>query len=392
MQRTKLLIVDDDPELAYLLEEILPGDKFELFTAQDGAEGIALATRHAPHMILLDLVMPGLTGNDLLVALKQRGVQCPIIVMTKRGDETKAIEAFRLGATDFVTKPIRPPELVQVIEHSMEEVRLRQEKAALLEKVQTANTDMQEKVRELTSLANIGRVLTGLRSIDELFEVVLESMIDMTAADHASVILRDVATGTLTLSAGKNLTLVMQEKLGEEIKDELAQLVLTSREPLVAAGEGLQRFKLPRDIRAVVYVPMIAHNKAIGVLTVGNHKKRSEFTNSHARLLTTMGDYVAIGITNARLFSALDMRARNSEEAIQLQRAALLKNLESQVYAPLLALEKQMSALGQTPLPDALVPQLESMYNTIQNVLRAVQHIGSEETQRVTKGIHRIST
>ena len=71
------------------------------------------------------------------------------------------------------------------------------------------------------------------------------------------------------------MTLVMQEKLGTPIRDDLAHLVMTSQEPLVVAGDGLKRFKVARDINAVIYAPMVINNKSIGVLTVGNHRKRN---------------------------------------------------------------------------------------------------------------------
>ncbi|HLA44278.1 MAG TPA: response regulator, partial [Aggregatilineales bacterium] len=301
MERASVLIVDDDPEVFELIEQILSAQKFDLSHAMDGAEGLEMVSRRNPDLILLDLVMPGLTGNDMLVGIKQNQYQGPIIVTPKRGDEIRAIEAFRLGATDFLTKPIRPPELMAVVERALEEVRLRQEKALLLDKVQSANSELEAKVRELTSLTHIGHLLTGMRSIDELFDTVLFSMMDMTGADHATIMLKDPNSNKIILAAGKNLTLVMQEKLGEEIRDEVAELVMTSKEPLVAAGDALQRFKISREIRAVVYVPIVTHNQAMGVLTVGNHKKRTEFANHHAQLIAAMANYVAVGITNARL-------------------------------------------------------------------------------------------
>lgn len=393
MQRTKFLIVDDDPEVHDLIPQILPDGEYELLYAIDGAEGIQMVSQHKPDLVMIDLVMPGLSGNDMLVGIKKQAYSGPIIVTTKRGAEQKAIEAFRLGATDFLTKPLRPPEVVAALDRALEDMRLRGEKARLMDKLQTANAELENRVKELTLLSNIGRLLTGMQSIDELFETVLASMLDLTGADHATVIVRDPTTNKLVLSAGKNLTLVMQEKLGEEIRDEVAELVLTSREPLVASGEGLQRFKVSREIHAVVYVPMIAHGKPIGVLTVGNHKKRTEFSKHDANLLKAMADYVAIGLTNARLFSVLDMRARTTEQTLKTkdaERAALVEGLKNNIYQPLLALEHQLGQLTQANLPKELQTQLLQAQTQTQNVLRAVQDL-AQTPSRTTRGIYRIS-
>jgi two-component system NtrC family sensor kinase len=321
----------------------------------------------------------------MILGIKRHRYNRPIIVTTKKGSEQKAIEAFRLGATDFITKPLRPPELVASVERALEGVQSRQEKDELLEKVQTSNQALETKVKELTMMSNIGRLLTSMHGIDELFGVVMDSMLDLTGADYASVLLRDDTSNKLTLSAGKNLTLVMQEKLGEEIRDELAELVLTSQEPVAAAGEGLQRFKLSREIRSVVYAPMVAHKRPIGVLTVGNHKKRTEFEDRHAQLLKAMADYVAVGITNAKLFSTLDMRARNTEQALRAkdaERNTLVQNIQ----ARLTNIDSHLAQLSQMNLSPELKAILSQIHRDTQTMLSGIQ-----EPSRPTRTIQRIS-
>jgi DNA-binding response OmpR family regulator len=392
MSRIKFLVVDDDPQVFDLVQQILDPTQYDCYTAADGAQGLELLAQNPPNLILLDLIMPGLSGNDMLVAIQQKGYQGPIIVSTKAGAEDKAIRAFRLGASDFVTKPLRPPELLAAIEHALEEVRLQQEKALLMNRLQMTNAELQDKVKELTLLANLGQILTGLRNTDELMEVVLNSLLDMTGADYSCLLMRDPASQKLMMAAGKNLTLVMQEQLGESVRDEMAELVLTSQEPLVAAGEGLQQFKLPRDIRAVCYVPMVAHNKPIGVLIVGNYKKRTEFTPKHAHLLRAMANYVAIGITNARLFSALDIRARNTEQALQAkdsERQALIDHLKNTIYQALVELDHDLTHSISGPLPP---PSKEKLSQT-QEKHRRVLHQLNELLQgtRPTRGVFRIS-
>lgn len=385
MQTIRFLIVDDDPDIYDLItEQIFPGKRFEFFHAMDGAEGLQKASEHKPDLILLDLVMPGLTGHDMLVGLQQQH-SGPIIVTTKKGNELKAIEAFRFGATDFITKPLRPPELVAAVDRAMAEINLRQERTSLLDQLKTSNTALEAKVKELTMISNIGKLLTRMQGIDELFSVVLESMLDLSGGDYACVMLRDETSGQMMLVAGKNMTLVMQDKLGEVIRDELAELVMTSQEPVAAAGEGLQRFKLSREIRAVVYAPMIAHKKAVGVLAVGNYKKRTEFEDRHADLLRAMADYVAVGITNARLFSALDVRARSTEQALQAkdkERNVLIQGLQTRLSQ----IDHSLTQLSQANLAPDIRTALAQMHHETQGILATLQ-----EPTRPTRTIQRIS-
>src|SRR5260221_8129179 len=93
MQQDKILIVDDDPDVRSLLrDEVLTGNRFQVFEAQDGPSGLEQVGQHNPDLIILDLVMPGLSGADFLVALNSHGYSGSIIVETKRGSEAMAID------------------------------------------------------------------------------------------------------------------------------------------------------------------------------------------------------------------------------------------------------------------------------------------------------------
>jgi GAF domain-containing protein len=169
----------------------------------------------------------------------------------------------------------------------------------------------------LTTLGSIGKSVSGLLNLEQLFARVLEAAIAMTEADHASLILRDDETNRLILRAGKNMTLAMQERVGSAINDEMASLVMTSGEPLLISGEGLKRFRVSPDIFALIYTPLTIQGKSIGVLTVGNHRKRRTFDNNMPGLLEILAGYAAIAIVNARLFTALERRARSVEQAYE---------------------------------------------------------------------------
>src|SRR5436190_743257 len=151
-------------------------------------------------------------------------------------DEADAIDSFRLGATDYLTKPLREAEALRTIEHGLEEVRLRRERKELLDRLQESNKQLEARLKALTTLSAIGKSVTGMLNLEQLFERVLQAAIGMTEADHATLLLREEESHRLMLRAGKNMTLVMQERLGEPVNDEIANLVMTSREPLTVAG------------------------------------------------------------------------------------------------------------------------------------------------------------
>ncbi len=383
-QRDRILIVDDDPEVRSLLrEQVLNAARFEVFEAKDGPDGLSQIKRAAPDLIVLDLVMPGLSGSDFLVALNAQGYAGPIIVATKRGNEAMAIDAFRLGATDYLTKPLREAEVLRAIEHGLSEVRLRRERKNLMEQLQQSNRKLEARVNELTTLSGIGKSVTTVFDLQQLFNQVLDAAIFMTEADHATLLLYDDVANRLILRTGKNLTLVMQERLGEPVNDDLATLVMTSGQPLTANGDSLRRFRVTADLLAVIYAPLMIKGKAIGVLTVGNHRKRRVFDDSLLQILEILADYAAIGIANARLFNALESRARSTERAYEelktrdLRREKLLSSVVG-LRQPLVNVHSDLKQLTNTnpgTLPKALNGHVSELERMIASLLTSVDEL-----------------
>jgi len=106
-----VLLIDDDVELTKLLEEYLQSEQFHLDSAHDGPGGLqkALAGQYA--VVVLDVMLPGMSGLDVLKQLRQKSTT-PVLMLTARGSELDRILGLELGADDYVVKPFSPRELV----------------------------------------------------------------------------------------------------------------------------------------------------------------------------------------------------------------------------------------------------------------------------------------
>lgn len=112
----KVLLVDDDRDLVEALEYTLARDGYEVLAAFDGKAGLKKASEQTPDLMVLDLMMPGLSGMEVLSELRSAGSRLPIIVLTALSDEDHVVEAFKLGADDYMVKPFRPRELIARIQ------------------------------------------------------------------------------------------------------------------------------------------------------------------------------------------------------------------------------------------------------------------------------------
>jgi DNA-binding response OmpR family regulator len=108
---TRVLIIDDQPDIVRLVRDYLERGGFEVVTAGDGEEALRAAHRSRPDLVVLDLSLPRLDGLDVARALRRDG-DVPIIMLTARTEETDRVAGLELGADDYVTKPFSARELV----------------------------------------------------------------------------------------------------------------------------------------------------------------------------------------------------------------------------------------------------------------------------------------
>jgi DNA-binding response OmpR family regulator len=114
MAKPAILVVEDDVDILRLITYNLETSGFEVATAQDGYEGLALARRRVPDLIILDLMLPGLDGFEVCKELKRNEAtrRTPLLMLTARGEEVDRIVGLELGADDYVVKPFSPRELI----------------------------------------------------------------------------------------------------------------------------------------------------------------------------------------------------------------------------------------------------------------------------------------
>jgi DNA-binding response OmpR family regulator len=106
-----VLLIDDDAELSKLLEEYLQSEQLELDAAHDGPSGLEKALNNQYAVVILDVMLPGMSGLDVLKQLRQKS-SVPVLMLTARGSELDRILGLELGADDYLPKPFNPRELV----------------------------------------------------------------------------------------------------------------------------------------------------------------------------------------------------------------------------------------------------------------------------------------
>jgi DNA-binding NtrC family response regulator len=152
--KTSLLFVDDDPKAGQLLQRFCVGGPYDCQVFRDAREALEFFRIHRPELVITDLRMPGINGIELLEEIRAQDSEVPVIIITAHSSLESAIDALRLGATDFLKKPFDMEELLLLVGKTLEHIALRRENRLLrrqLEQVRSAtamigNSPAMEKV------------------------------------------------------------------------------------------------------------------------------------------------------------------------------------------------------------------------------------------------------
>jgi class 3 adenylate cyclase/CheY-like chemotaxis protein len=308
-----ILVCDDaDENRAFIQEYVLEPNGYQTLMARDGKEGLDMAIKYRPDLILLDYNMPRMDGIEVLKSLVKRNLSIPVILMTFYGSEDIAVEVFRLGVRDYIAKPFYPEDMERAIDKALTEVRLRQERDALTERVMQSNRELQYRLQELNVLYGIGKHVTSLIKMEQLMPRLVDAAVQITRAEQGYIYLLE--GNRLVCRAQREAGSSRSQSAARVVKEPAAMRVIRTGQPVLispAANSG-------HSLASSVFVPLIAGKRLIGVLGVKNTSPGAGiFTQHDSALLSALSDYAAIAITNSHNYEALRRAKEKEKESIR---------------------------------------------------------------------------
>ncbi len=325
MGKDTIVVVDDDHLVAsFIAGKLLPRLGYNALVANDGKSALELIQRNNISLMLLDLELPDMTGLDLLRQLNQEGHHLPTIMITGHGSESVAIEAFRLGVMDYLSKPIDTGALIEALNRGLTQTRLRREKEQL-------TNQLKEQVSWLTALVRVGRSITSSLETDEVLRRIVAAGVELTHAQEGFLALLDEGSNRLYLRAVKNIDMQKSETMRLAVDDSQVGAV-------VRTGKPYRTYKSPDEprlkvctgylVQSLIHVPVISHGKVIGVLSVDNPASAEPFDEDDETRLLSLADYAAVALENAQLYeqaqrelnerTRAELALRESEERFSL--------------------------------------------------------------------------
>jgi len=309
MAGERILVVDDEEGIRRLLVRLCSLEGYQVETAADKASAFQALESGFFNICIADLRLPDANGIEVLRYAKRLYPDCEVIILTGYGDLQTAIEALRLGAYDYLQKPIFDLQLILiVIGRALERQRLAQHNSRLLADLQAANRELEFRRRQqLQYIHYIGRALSGALDCQEVAQVLVQGLLEATGCDGSGVLLlaRDGVDSPVALTGSRR-------PLGPTAQRALLRAMLQAvpeawrpKEDAVVLQTLMEPTTSPLDEepwqQQQVGLLMVREDLH-GVAVMASHEAQSlsEEAKSFFEILISQG---AIALANARLFA-----------------------------------------------------------------------------------------
>jgi putative nucleotidyltransferase with HDIG domain len=295
---SKILVVDDELQMQFLLEEFLTSLGYTVRLAGDGEQALRLLQREAFYGVLVDLKMAKMGGIELLRLIKLSYPMLPVIMMTGYPSVEVAVEAMKEGAVDFITKPIRLDALQLAIariggNHFTSQSIVTQPCTSAISSPSPLST-IPGKIKELSILYAISEAFQDITDIEMTFQRLVQLAREIAGANSSSFTILDgesYRTAIKTVNAGDEKHL---PEVQSAIDDHTLNRLIKERKPI-----------LFNDAQSGIIIPVFIKNELLGLLSVWEKQGHLPFTEEEVLLLLTLCRKAALSLENQFLYESL---------------------------------------------------------------------------------------
>jgi diguanylate cyclase (GGDEF)-like protein len=299
VSRARILAVDDQQYFRVFLEDLLREEGYVVATAASGAEALTRLESERFDVIVTDLVMPGMDGSELVQRVKELWPDQDVVVVTGVGDLKTAIDAMKLGASDYLLKPLDRTALLRSLSQLLERRRMREEHGRLV----AENLEMLGAFTQYERLLGFFSTLSLETLADRIVEVFC---LETNAQGGVLWIARSDAPQRLRLVGVGGLVRVDDEAKELDtaaLPSELAAILSDPASPGAALGPG------PRGTGRCLYVRFRTEGPLLGLLRLGDKLDGNAFDAADLELAARFASFAAQAIANALRFRAVEGRS-----------------------------------------------------------------------------------
>ena len=315
MHHGKVLIVDDDRNLTFILRAHLVNAGFDVTVRHDGRQGLECAQSHLPDVIILDVQMPEMDGLEVTRTLRRHPEteNIPIILLTARRGRDDIVLGLDAGAQDYVVKPFDVAELTARVRSMLKLSQAQQEIDTLNDKLAG---EVKRKTERLELLYSYVRELNQATGAERIYDLVIDTVQKSTGCRRVSLMLHDPLEGKLVCKRAVGIDPEVAEKVCVDTSAGVAGQVFTTGTTMVAktvesAGTPSRQYASDSFLSTpLVATYMVSGGKRLGVLNATDKPDGEPFTPEEIECLCSIADSAAIALHNEERRSGLTKSIR----------------------------------------------------------------------------------
>ncbi|MDT8897988.1 ATP-binding protein [Thermanaerothrix sp. 4228-RoL] len=343
---THILIATSDAQVNYLLERVLQAAGYSVAVFQEEDKVFNYLNTHPTGLIILSDTFKGNNHLDFARKLSRDHPEVPILLLVKKDSPELLKEALHLGVSDYLNLPLKSEEVLRAVETNL--TRSQRLREWMMLEARRYTDRLQRRVDELETLARLSQSITASLDPDNVLSAIVEAAVELTGAEEGALLLVDEETGELYMRASKNFQEDFVRTFRLPIQDTLAGSVVRTGQPVLLDENTPQKIKTAYLVHGLVYVPLQYKGQVFGVLGVDNRHSRFQFQKRDVQLLTTLADYAAIAIQNARLYHETRLERNKLETVLRrIQDGVIVVDQQGQI---LLINQAAMAALNLSEL------------------------------------------
>ena len=350
--RPRILVVDDEPKICRLLEQLLEREGYSVTTCPDGAAALKAIVRSRPDLVITDLKMPGMDGLELASLARSLDPDLPVVLVTGYASMETAVKALREGISDYVTKPFSLAEIKSVVGRILQNRALAEENRRLVAELRVANAELSQhrrrltlkvreaeddlvaanralgrRLREMEVIHEINQMIAGEFDEGELLALATQLVRDKVGADAVAVFLDDASAPGLVAHGVRGDVPGLADGDRIAASEGLVGHVLSAGDALLVPAVRDDPRPSPAERQAfgegsVLALPIRAKGRPAGVLVVGRSSTTESLGAEERGLLEVIANDLSVAIENSRLFT------ENEQNYIDIL-AALVQSMEA---------------------------------------------------------------
>jgi CheY-like chemotaxis protein len=305
-----ILIVDDSPSSSCKLTEILEAQGYLVAAAASAEDAIQLFNNQEFDLIITELMLPGMSGLNMMKILKDRQPDCDVVIVSSNASSFNTLKSLRQGAYDFIVKPIDDESvLYNVVERALEKQEHNRKKQLMLSELTEKNKGLNESLTMMKNVNQICVLLTSTFDVAGILQKLTETATEHLQATRGYLLLLDKSGSSLSVKVctGIDPMSTVQFKL-ERGKGVSGQVVSTGKSLVIPDVFDTNFVTLINEedpegaflaTPSVLSVPLHVQNRVAGALTISGGCNGKPFNDEHLEFLSMLSRYASIAIENA---------------------------------------------------------------------------------------------